>query len=154
MSVEILIIPLALLVKALLTKDSYEEMIETNEVMEKRAFAMKFSDPVILKKTLDEYGVPYKVSGTTFLIEQERMSITLHMHESGKYVAYVDADVDMECLKNELYRIDDEYRMHVQDFVYQDVKNNIEQMKKENTNIEIIDEYIDEDESIVLRVGL
>ncbi len=116
---------------------------------EKEVFPTNFADELMLRDTLLDYGIKFKQNGTNFIIEEDNYSIVLQQENSGFYNAEIHQDNDFKLAYARLNALDSEYKNKVQEYVYMDVKSNIENSKED---IEIIDEYVDEEDSIVLRV--
>ncbi len=116
---------------------------------EKKVFPTNFADELMLRDTLSDYGIKFKQNGTDFIIEESTYKIILKQGSSGFYNAEIHQDDDFKLAYAKLNALDSEYKNKVQEYVYMDVKSNIENSTED---IEIIDEYVDEEDSIVLRV--
>ena len=112
----------------------------------------RFSDSVLLEKTLNDHGfsVIKKDNGSLQVTTAVGSLEFFYSEDSGSYWAHAYDLVDEEQLAAEMGEVNDEYMLNVQKNNYLMLKEQVE--KSDNMSLE--DEEILEDDTILLTINL
>ena len=112
----------------------------------------RFSDPVLLEKTLNEHGfsVVKQENGSMHVVTPVGSVEFFYSKDSGSYWARAYDLVDEEQLAVQMGEVNDEYMLNVQKNNYLMLKDQIE----ESSNMSLEDEEILEDDTILLTINL
>ncbi|WP_097026725.1 hypothetical protein [Clostridium peptidivorans] len=150
MSVSILLIPAALILAEVISKDELKEMSQNKQSLS--TIRTTFKDMDILKDALECYGANIKSFNKNSLIcnvENIDMEFT-KAAQNGIILSVKGKEENIDELHRHIKLIDEEYKYNMQEYTYSMLKEKL----KENNKLTLESEQVMEDDSIVLTLNI